>query len=102
MITKFQNKAITANMVVLPSKEVDFMEEASNYAFSENQMKKLKKVMGFGTRRISIPGETVLLLLQLHLRTSLFLLLVILFKALLTLTLILYVLIFLRDAVVLL
>lgn len=59
MVTKFQNKAITANLVVLPSKEVDFMDEASNYAFSESQMKKLKKVMGFGTRRISIPGETV-------------------------------------------
>lgn len=59
MVTKFQNKAITANLVVLPSKEVDFMDEASNYAFSESQMKKLKKVMGFGSRRISIPGETV-------------------------------------------
>jgi 3-oxoacyl-[acyl-carrier-protein] synthase-3 len=35
------------------------MDEAGNYSFSEIQMKKLKKVMGFGTRRVAMEGETV-------------------------------------------
>lgn len=59
MITTFHNKAITANMVVLPANEVDFMDEAANYSFNELQMKKLKKVMGFDKHRVSILGETV-------------------------------------------
>ena len=59
MLTSFKNKKISAVYSVLPSHEVDFMDEAGNYAFSEVQMKKLKKVMGFGTRRVAIEGETV-------------------------------------------
>jgi len=59
MITTFKNKKISSILTVLPQNEVDFMDEAENYAFSEIQMKKLKKVMGFDKRRIAIPGETV-------------------------------------------
>lgn len=59
MVTSFKNKIISSVYSVLPSNKVDFMEEASNYAFTLPQMKKLQKVMGFGTRRIAIEGETV-------------------------------------------
>lgn len=59
MLTQFKGKKISAIYSVLPSHEVDFMDEMGNYAFSEVQMKKLKKVMGFGTRRVAIAGETV-------------------------------------------
>ena len=59
MVTSFNNKNISAIYSVLPSHEVDFMDEAGNYSFSETQMKKLKKVMGFGTRRVALEGETV-------------------------------------------
>ena len=43
MLTSFNNKKISAVYSVLPTNEVDFMDEAGNYAFSEIQMKKLKK-----------------------------------------------------------
>ena len=59
MITSFCNKKISTIYTVLPTHEVDFMDEAANYAFTEVQMKKLKKVMGFGTRRVAMEGETV-------------------------------------------
>ena len=59
MIASFNNKKISAVLTVLPQNEVDFMDEAENYAFSEIQMKKLKKVMGFDKRRVAMPGETV-------------------------------------------
>ena len=59
MLTSFKNKKISAVYSVLPTNEVDFMDEAGNYSFSEVQMKKLKKVMGFGTRRVAKEGETV-------------------------------------------
>lgn len=44
---------------VLPTRVIDFMDEAGNYSFSEFQMKKLQKVMGFGSRRVVMEGETV-------------------------------------------
>lgn len=59
MLSSFKNKKISAIYSVLPTHEVDFMDEAGNYSFSEAQMKKLKKVMGFGTRRVAQEGETV-------------------------------------------
>lgn len=59
MLTQFKGKKICAIYSVLPTHEVDFMDEVNNYAFTEAQMKKLKKVMGFGTRRVAIAGETV-------------------------------------------
>lgn len=59
MLTTFHNKIISSIYTVLPSKQVNFMDEASNYAFTESQMRKLQKVMGFGTRRLAVEGETV-------------------------------------------
>lgn len=59
MVTSFNNKTISAIYTVLPAHEVDFMDETGNYSFTEAQMKKLKKVMGFGTRRVALEGETV-------------------------------------------
>lgn len=59
MISKFKNKRISSVLSVLPTNEVNFMDEMHNYSFSEVQMKKLKRVMGFNTRRVAIPGETV-------------------------------------------
>lgn len=59
MLTQFKGKKISAVYSVLPTHEVDFMDEVGNYAFTEAQMKKLKKVMGFGTRRVALAGETV-------------------------------------------
>ena len=59
MLTLFKGKKISAVYSVLPTCEVDFMDEVGNYSFTEAQMKKLKKVMGFGTRRLAQAGETV-------------------------------------------
>lgn len=59
MLTRFKGKKISAVYSILPTHEVDFMDEVGNYAFTEAQMKKLKKVMGFGTRRVAMVGETV-------------------------------------------
>ena len=59
MLTRFIGKKIRAVYSVLPSQEVDFMDEVGNYSFTEVQMKKLKKVMGFGTRRVAQEGDTV-------------------------------------------
>lgn len=59
MITTFKDKRISSIYSVIPQNEADFMDEASNYSFSESQMKKLKKVMGFDKRRVAIEGETV-------------------------------------------
>lgn len=59
MLTTFHNKIISSVYTVLPSKQVNFMDEAKNYSFTEFQMKKLQKVMGFGTRRLAVEGETV-------------------------------------------
>ena len=59
MLAQFKGKKISAVYSVLPTNEVDFIDEVGNYAFTEAQMKKLKKVMGFGTRRVAIEGETV-------------------------------------------
>jgi 3-oxoacyl-[acyl-carrier-protein] synthase-3 len=59
MLTSFKNKRITSIISVIPQNEVDFMDEAENYSFSESQMKKLKKVMGFDKRRVAMVTETV-------------------------------------------
>ena len=39
--------------------KVNFMDEIGNYSFTETQMKKLKKVMGFDKRKSLLHGETV-------------------------------------------
>ncbi|NCC18136.1 MAG: ketoacyl-ACP synthase III [Bacteroidia bacterium] len=59
MITQFKNKKISSILSVIPTNEVSFMDEIGNYSFSESQMKKLKKVMGFDKRRVASIGETI-------------------------------------------
>lgn len=59
MITKFTNKTISSILTVLPSNEIDFLDEMDNYGYSEVKMKKLKKIMGYNTRRVAMPGEGV-------------------------------------------
>lgn len=59
MITKFNNKTITSILTVLPTNEIDFLDEMENYGYSEVKMKKLKKIMGYNTRRVAKAGETV-------------------------------------------
>jgi 3-oxoacyl-[acyl-carrier-protein] synthase-3 len=51
MITKFTNKTISSVLTVFPQQEIDFMDEMNNYNYSELKMKKLKKLMGYNTRR---------------------------------------------------
>ena len=59
MLVRFKNKRISSIISVLPKNEVDFMDETGNYSFSESQMKKLKKVMGFDKRRVAEEGDSV-------------------------------------------
>ncbi len=59
MITKFNDKTITAILTVFPPTVVDFQDEMSNYGYSELKMKKLKKLMGYNTRRAAKEGEGV-------------------------------------------
>lgn len=59
MITKFENKKISSIISVVAENEIDFMDEVNQYSFSESQMKKLKKVMGFDKRRVATEGDTV-------------------------------------------
>ncbi len=59
MITKFENKRISSIISVVAENEIDFMDEVNQYSFSESQMKKLKKVMGFDRRRVATAGDTV-------------------------------------------
>lgn len=49
---KFKNKRISGILSVLPNEEIHFLDEISNYNFSEKQSVKLGKIMGYGTRRI--------------------------------------------------
>ena len=59
MITKFTNKTISSVLTVFPQQEIDFMDEMNNYNYSELKMKKLKKLMGYNTRRCGKKGEGV-------------------------------------------
>ncbi len=52
MHLKFKNKRISGILSVLPNNEIHFLDEISNYNFSEKQTIKLGKIMGYGTRRI--------------------------------------------------
>lgn len=52
MHLKFKNKQISGILSILPSNEINFSDEISNYNFSEKQSIKLGKIMGYGTRRI--------------------------------------------------
>lgn len=55
----FKNKEITGILSVLPSQEVNFKDEISNYNFTEKQSLKLAKIMGYGTRRVVKDETTV-------------------------------------------
>lgn len=57
MLTSFKNKTISSVITVLPTNEVDFLDEIDNYGYSEVKMKKLKKIMGYNTRRVAMPKE---------------------------------------------
>ena len=59
MITKFTNKTISSVLTVFPQQEIDFMDEMNNYNYSELKMKKLKKLMGYNTRRWGKKGEGI-------------------------------------------
>ena len=59
MITKFSDKTISAVLTVLPPTIIDFQDEIANYGYSEVKMKKLKKLMGYNTRRVSKEGDGV-------------------------------------------
>lgn len=59
MITRFKDKTISSILTVLPSQEIDFMDEMNNYNYSELKMKKLKKLMGYNTRRCCKKGEGI-------------------------------------------
>jgi 3-oxoacyl-[acyl-carrier-protein] synthase-3 len=52
MHLKFKNKRIAGIISILPSLEVNYLDEIRNYNFSEKQSIKLGKIMGYGTRRI--------------------------------------------------
>jgi 3-oxoacyl-[acyl-carrier-protein] synthase-3 len=59
MHLKFKNKRIAGIITILPSLEVNYFDEISNYNFSEKQSIKLGKIMGYGTRRIADNSTTV-------------------------------------------
>jgi 3-oxoacyl-[acyl-carrier-protein] synthase-3 len=59
MHLKFKNKKITGILSVLPSNEINYLDEIGNYNFSEKQSIKLGKIMGYGTRRIANDDTTV-------------------------------------------
>jgi 3-oxoacyl-[acyl-carrier-protein] synthase III len=55
----FSNKEITGILSILPSREIIFKDEISNYNFTEKQSLKLSKIMGYGSRRVVQNGTTV-------------------------------------------
>jgi 3-oxoacyl-[acyl-carrier-protein] synthase-3 len=52
MKLSFNNKRISGILSVLPENEVRFLDEISNYNFTEKQSIKLGEIMGYGTQRI--------------------------------------------------
>lgn len=56
MNLEFSNKKISGILLILPRNEVHFDDEIENYNFSKEKSLKLKKVMGFGSRRIVESG----------------------------------------------
>lgn len=49
---EFQGPIITGIQLVIPSNEIAFDDETSNYNFTPQQSEKLKKVMGYDRRRV--------------------------------------------------
>ncbi len=56
MNIEFSNKKVSGILLILPKNEVHFDDEIENYNFSKEKSLKLKKVMGFGSRRIAEEG----------------------------------------------
>ena len=59
MKLSFKNKRISGILSVLPKNEVRFIDEISNYNFTEKQSIKLGEIMGYGTQRIADKETTV-------------------------------------------
>lgn len=53
---KFKNKKISGILTVIPKNEVSFEDVAYKFQSTPKQMKRLKEVMGFDKRRISVKG----------------------------------------------
>jgi 3-oxoacyl-[acyl-carrier-protein] synthase-3 len=53
---KFRGKRISGMAVVLPARELSFLEEMKNFNFPEARSLKLKEVMGYNKRRVVEPG----------------------------------------------
>lgn len=56
---EFKNKKITGLLTVVPKNESRFVDEISNYNFTEKQSLKLKAIMGYDRHRIAPAGMTV-------------------------------------------
>jgi 3-oxoacyl-[acyl-carrier-protein] synthase-3 len=56
MRLKFQGRRISGLAVVLPTRELSFVEEMRNFNFPEARSLKLKEVMGYDKRRVVEPG----------------------------------------------
>ena len=52
---RYSNVAVSGMLSVLPPIEVNFDDESANYSFTERQSLKLKKIMGYNTRRLAPP-----------------------------------------------
>lgn len=55
----FRNKRISGILVVVPAREMSFMEEMKNFNFPEARSLKLKEVMGYDKHRLVEPGVCV-------------------------------------------
>jgi 3-oxoacyl-[acyl-carrier-protein] synthase III len=55
----FRGKRISGISVVMPSREISFLDEMKNFNFPEARSMKLKEVMGYDKRRIVEPGVCV-------------------------------------------
>lgn len=56
---RFQGKRISGISVVLPPRELYFLDEMKNFNFPEARSLKLKEVMGYHKRRVVEPGTCV-------------------------------------------
>jgi 3-oxoacyl-[acyl-carrier-protein] synthase-3 len=55
----FNNKKISGILTVLPKNKIFFDDEIHNYHFSEAQSLKLKKIMGFNSKRVVANSECI-------------------------------------------
>lgn len=59
MYKRFLNKRINSILTIVPKNEVKYIDEIKDYPFPESQSIKLGKVMGYDTRRICMPEDTI-------------------------------------------